>query len=169
MGGETSKHSRRDAWIRGPSPRGRGNLTRYALTRTGSGSIPAWAGKPISAPASSIVTAVHPRVGGETYYVVQDAAFYKGPSPRGRGNQATTGRRRLRQRSIPAWAGKPRPRPLLRAWKRVHPRVGGETAVIVGAGEMSRGPSPRGRGNPWLRAPYALIQRSIPAWAGKPR
>ena len=53
------------------------------------------------------MSAVHPRVGGET--MVKDGRLLalEGPSPRGRGNQRADTGARMRVRSIPAWAGKP--------------------------------------------------------------
>ena len=76
--------------------------------------------------------------------------------------------------------------------RRVHPRVGGETlpsglgignaACIMGPSprgrgnrlryraehEGRRGPSPRGRGNHVDGSVVSTLERSIPAWAGKP-
>ena len=112
---------------------------------------------------------VHPRVGGETRTRLPDAIAFSGPSPRGRGNPLLHDRHGREPGSIPAWAGKPSagwcPSPTC----RVHPRVGGETAAGGSRGTLSRGPSPRGRGNR-RRADLAEGRAgSIPAWAGKPR
>ena len=95
----------------------------------------------------------------------------KGPSPRGRGNHRGVSRLQERAalpRSIPAWAGKPKQGSSGSRRRRVHPRVGGETTAEPKPGDVVRGPSPRGRGNPLDLMPLAPLERSIPAWAGKP-
>ena len=110
----------------------------------------------------------------------------EGLSPRGRGNRPGGRLPNGGQRSIPAWAGKPefQPRPPLEAavnaWARnhelvgapdgrgVYPRVGGETANEQVRLEPGAGLSPRGRGNLDSFAVCKGIERSIPAWAGKP-
>ena len=67
--------------------------------------------------------------------------------------------------SIPAWAGKPHLIHLYSAVPGVYPRVGGETKPLPWT---AAGLSPRGRGNPVGPSGYSGINRSIPAWAGKP-
>ena len=91
-----------------------------------------------------------------------------GPSPRGRGNRGGRCRRGGSSGSIPAWAGKPQAPGMPAAAKEVHPRVGGETRLAMRTPTNSRGPSPRGRGNPFRCGGQRLMERSIPAWAGKP-
>ena len=51
---------------KGLSPRGRGNRARVEVDVSSVGSIPAWAGKPLSGGVSNYVAGVYPRVGGET-------------------------------------------------------------------------------------------------------
>ena len=168
VGGETESDGHWRAGIGGPSPRGRGNPPRCPPPRHLIGSIPAWAGKPESPRPGSLSPGVHPRVGGETGDLLNADPAARGPSPRGRGNPRA-GRNLLGgRRSIPAWAGKPRPCSRRRWPPRVHPRVGGETAEDPRGGRAQEGPSPRGRGNPPLGTGWALGMRSIPAWAGKP-
>ena len=70
--------------------------------------------------------------------------------------------------SIPAWAGKPPAHIDFAAPDAVYPRVGGETPTSCAAAAISRGLSPRGRGNLIALFPADLVARSIPAWAGKP-
>ena len=73
-----------------------------------------------------------------------------GLSPRGRGNHAHLPMPRLRQGSIPAWAGEPSSQPHNAGSGRVYPRVGGGTASGLARGRNAAGLSPRGRGNPHL-------------------
>ena len=77
-------------------------------------------------------------------------------------------RKQIRQRSIPAWAGKPLCHARQIINQTVYPRVGGETFPPRPRDSAAPGLSPRGRGN--LRNPQssATLVRSIPAWAGKP-
>ena len=70
--------------------------------------------------------------------------------------------------SIPAWAGKPRPRPGAADPCVVYPRVGGETCHRLTRYARCNGLSPRGRGNPRNASATAQASGSIPAWAGKP-
>ena len=141
----------------GPSPRGRGNQLCIRDQKARLGSIPAWAGKPVSESARNHLREVHPRVGGETVRSAASPplrwhwigsipawageteslrpghpASWRGPSPRGRGNRCVS-RSSVSAlelcRSIPAWAGKPAMR---------------------------------------VRRSRHSLYRSIPAWAGKP-
>ena len=154
---------------KGPSPRGRGNQDHVHLAQVELRSIPAWAGKPRWRCLHQQRTKVHPRVGGETLDLWIPVAVHEGPSPRGRGNPTCCQLQTSTAGSIPAWAGKPRFRQIGTYLYRVHPRVGGETLICGSTMIRSPGPSPRGRGN--LCAGFVQIsrQRSIPAWAGKPR
>ena len=132
----------------GLSPRGRGNRFFSAFGNGLIGSIPAWAGEPSDRASCGISPGVYPRVGGGTSGIAGAEPKYWGLSPRGRGNRPQTGEKLLYVRSIPAWAGEPRPLSLARPIVRVYPRVGGGTGAR-GLGRSTRGGlSPRGRGNP---------------------
>ena len=168
MGGETSPPSSSGRTARGPSPRGRGNRRADAGREDPGGSIPAWAGKPMSSRSSWIVSQVHPRVGGETGLGGFVGRCVYGPSPRGRGNQTVARHAAVVSGSIPAWAGKPRAPRRSAGGGRVHPRVGGETYQRSTSARVSKGPSPRGRGNRNGARDSVDPHRSIPAWAGKP-
>ena len=169
--------------LQGPSPRGRGNLGDDPVRRVGTGSIPAWAGKPSTYRVNGSKDTVHPRVGGETSGVIMKALFWTGPSPRGRGNLTREADVVQVERSIPAWAGKPGPQRCpapgiigsIPAWAGkpfaivlTHPRVGGETTSRPTGGASVQGPSPRGRGNRGSSSFPPGESGSIPAWAGKP-
>ena len=152
----------------GPSPRGRGNLDASWAAGSIGGSIPAWAGKPNRGGGGGGLYGVHPRVDGETRRSSPMIRSGGGPSPRGRGNRRSASVHSPHGGSIPAWAGKPFSRRLPSGLRRVHPRVGGETAGWVAQALRCHGPSPRGRGNPRHLRTQPLDMRSIPAWAGKP-
>ena len=111
---------------------------------------------------------VYPRVGGETWDVYGTGPCASGLSPRGRGNRSQILQHAGQPGSIPAWAGKPEARAW---WWRaigVYPRVGGETYQEREKLRFDDGLSPRGRGNLAPDGTLAGIERSIPAWAGKP-
>ena len=153
----------------GLSPRGRGNPIDQPERGQDLRSIPAWAGKPWTLPKPPGSPGVYPRVGGETVGNAVTVTISGGLSPRGRGNLVSVRGGCPGVRSIPAWAGKPRPRPPRPAPRRVYPRVGGETGRTSQASARDLGLSPRGRGNLLGRALVAAGGGSIPAWAGKPR
>ena len=188
VGGETRFGGQCPKCMTGPSPRGRGNRQPHIQAHPGGRSIPAWAGKPRAKGKKVDAVPVHPRVGGETRYEVDDKtgqgvhprvggetalstvidSHVEGPSPRGRGNLEVDHELVSLDGSIPAWAGKPhRPRDDQRQ-RSVHPRVGGETVPTSRRLNPQNGPSPRGRGNPPPPSPPPPDRRSIPAWAGKP-
>ena len=152
----------------GLSPRGRGNLTPSRARARWCGSIPAWAGKPTSNRSTFAVTAVYPRVGGETFFTLVFFTTKSGLSPRGRGNRLLQPAGPARGRSIPAWAGKPYGCHRMHHQLRVYPRVGGETENIEVTHAAIDGLSPRGRGNRRQRRHCRQTRGSIPAWAGKP-
>ena len=134
----------------GLSPRGRGNRIGKSTNYVATGSIPAWAGEPISGGGLRAEHWVYPRVGGGTVGKEKIPPYVIGLSPRGRGNRA---RRHLgcgNQGSIPAWAGEPSPRSYSPCPARVYPRVGGGTQGPVRLLQRVCGLSPRGRGNPHL-------------------
>ena len=169
VGGETRRVSFSGNPWKGPSPRGRGNRPGDAVPLCGGGTIPAWAGKPVTFMRRGRKRRDHPRVGGETSRSRRWVAAIRGPSPRGRGNPTSTVRSTTNDRTIPAWAGKPSIQRVVNSTFGDHPRVGGETVGRLWTVNASKGPSPRGRGNPCsISGPMGLIG-TIPAWAGKPR
>ena len=111
---------------------------------------------------------VYPRVGGETGPAMPSTPGGRGLSPRGRGNLWFLVRTPGKERSIPAWAGKPWWRGCRRRAERVYPRVGGETWKMAKVPWVGGGLSPRGRGNPTIVGRPCGSVGSIPAWAGKP-
>ena len=168
VGGETAMNQRVFEYDQGLSPRGRGNPCVLMTAPRSQWSIPAWAGKPPAADAPEPRIAVYPRVGGETACSARRIGVLAGLSPRGRGNLDCLRVLWVGRRSIPAWAGKPRPGSRRIASIRVYPRVGGETRRERQRRDREQGLSPRGRGNHCRGDGRSPISRSIPAWAGKP-
>ena len=168
VGGGTHKVIYRNTPPVGLSPRGRGNHAGAADDVDFSRSIPAWAGEPGERATRAKEQGVYPRVGGGTSSVGRMAVTGMGLSPRGRGNQPFSHRDGRTGRSIPAWAGEPRPRGSRGSSRWVYPRVGGGTQVPASMMPGLIGLSPRGRGNrAGDMAPWSW-SRSIPAWAGEP-
>ena len=113
--------------IGGLSPRGRGNHGVTTLSRRGVGSIPAWAGEPVTTLLIIVLEAVYPRVGGGTAHPFNQGWILQGLSPRGRGNLLHLVPQARPLRSIPAWAGEPAIPALGNRVYAVYPRVGGGT------------------------------------------
>ena len=152
----------------GLSPRGRGNRQDNVLQQQIMGSIPAWAGEPLTTTKTTMQARVYPRVGGGTDFLGSVLGVESGLSPRGRGNPAFETLDLSLGRSIPAWAGEPPKEVETDIQKKVYPRVGGGTPVKSSWKKSRTGLSPRGRGNLGGSPDIWLRTRSIPAWAGEP-
>ena len=136
-----------EAWMRGLSPRVRGNHCLLCELERYTRSIPACAGQPTYSNMQSNRTRVYPRVCGATRRDAWPTAPDCGLSPRVRGNRLDGGALLRRSRSIPACAGQPIP-VCVRVWLVwVYPRVCGATEVAAIAGLAYVGLSPRVRGN----------------------
>ncbi len=168
MGGGTCAAA--DAWadVRGPSPRGRGNLGARQKISASWRAIPAWAGEPGAGIDKGRGWRGHPRVGGGTFDAGLRTFVDEGPSPRGRGNPDGLKKRHPDFGAIPAWAGEPRCAhdDAVTVWG--HPRVGGGTAYAGRSRDEILGPSPRGRGNHLFCHTAFVKNGAIPAWAGEP-
>ena len=167
--GEASRMLIAGSRRRGPSPRVRGSRGGIRAAGIPRGSIPACAGKPIHAASCPAISGVHPRVCGEAGMLQMAQEPGEGPSPRVRGSPAAGARGARAPGSIPACAGKPWPSRLSTSGSRVHPRVCGEAWPSATSRFRVPGPSPRVRGSPDEVGADALVARSIPACAGKPR
>ena len=130
----------------GSSPRGRGKLDATGPALTGTGLIPAWAGKTPLPSAGLTGPWAHPRVGGENRRFRRSYVMGFGSSPRGRGKRDSAPPVGDRRRLIPAWAGKTCLRRQKSSCRRAHPRVGGENDDRYIPLIKARGSSPRGRG-----------------------
>ena len=153
----------------GLSPRVRGNhpLVNGRLRRRRS--IPACAGEPAGVSPHMPPSTVYPRVCGGTVPVRFGTSFYRGLSPRVRGNRFRRLGTSSGSRSIPACAGEPANHPTKRNTPKVYPRVCGGTAGKLIINRNASGLSPRVRGNRTRRTPRKTGSRSIPACEGEPR
>ena len=132
----------------GLSPRMRGNPIVGLIRTFGIGSIPAYAGEPVSVQVAGVRA--------------------QGLSPRMRGNLAGGAPRTFGGGSIPAYAGEPGQAGVHQRPDRVYPRVCGGTLRRWGMAIRDEGLSPRMRGNRARRAGFQFCQWSIPAYAGEP-
>ena len=168
VGGGTDYHQGHRHPTSGLSPRGRGNPLLTGTLRWKKGSIPAWAGEPVSLASRFPPIGVYPRVGGGTHSWAGRLRASSGLSPRGRGNHHPAIAHDGLDRSIPAWAGEPPPRARTLPPVSVYPRVGGGTVHVLNRRPSLAGLSPRGRGNRVQRWDVRTRCGSIPAWAGEP-
>ena len=105
--GGTGVQLRRKAIRDGLSPRVRGNRPLAGRPRENAGSIPACAGEPSTVHTPRLSRSVYPRVCGGTKPLTTRKAWWKGLSPRVRGNLPLSGVLPVCTRSIPACAGEP--------------------------------------------------------------
>ena len=132
--------------IIGSSPRGRGTpADKIGELRLGR-IIPARAGNTDSRCGENILTADHPRAGGEHHHHLFPAISRSGSSPRGRGTPDLDQGRGRACRIIPARAGNTRDSPARRTGQSDHPRAGGEHLKGEEHELVEDGSSPRGRG-----------------------
>ena len=148
VGGGTRRPRRQPRYLFGLSPRGRGNPQEAVPEARQAGSIPAWAGEPVSREGNATQSEVYPRVGGGTLIREKHLVPLRGLSPRGRGNLSGNDADTI---SL-----------------GVYPRVGGGTTRTSPRATPGSGLSPRGRGNPPKRDVPGPPGGSIPAWAGEP-
>ncbi len=111
---------------------------------------------------------VYPRVCGGTGARPVSARWWKGLSPRVRGNRISIHGAPFGVRSIPACAGEPRVKDFVISVTGVYPRVCGGTSSIPDRTPTFPGLSPRVRGNPRFLRTVGVNGRSIPACAGEP-
>ena len=117
---------------------------------------------------SSCPIAVYPRVCGGTAATLLDSDTRRGLSPRVRGNQPRWGLSNPGRWSIPACAGEPFLIDTGSPPEWVYPRVCGGTGRCRTRSGMTRGLSPRVRGNPPAYRVQSAGRGSIPACAGEP-
>ncbi len=187
--GGTFVPTRHYEWVRGLSPRVRGNLGIRSANPGNHRSIPACAGEPMLQRRLCGSRTVYPRVCGGTCLGKVRKGNEKGLSPRVRGNRGDKLKADHVVRSIPACAGEPRAAASCSSSIRVYPRVCGGTHDGWTQSLLGTGLSPRVRGN--LPAPPMLSRRkglsprvrgnqlggrlrlrplrSIPACAGEPQ
>ena len=152
--------------VGGSSPRGRGTLLDAQAPRLGERFIPARAGNTESWAVHWASPPVHPRAGGEHFMLLTPFKCQDGSSPRGRGTLLRQRRDGAFGRFIPARAGNTTRDAAPRRPPPVHPRAGGEHAMVARALALNGGSSPRGRGTPRRRHRPRRGHRFIPARAG---
>jgi len=153
---------------RGRSPRARGSPAGPSGPVGAIGSIPACAGEPSGRRTSPGRRGVDPRVRGGAASPHHLPASATGRSPRARGSLAARVDIDARPGSIPACAGEPRTGPPAARTHRVDPRVRGGAYQRRRPSTRRLGRSPRARGSPIARSPFAARHGSIPACAGEP-
>ena len=115
------------AWLRGLSPRVRGNPGTVVDCRGDGRSIPACAGEPHRNLPRLPALTVYPRVCGGTAREGTGTGTARGLSPRVRGNQRRLAYDVVLVGSIPACAGEPQQQPQYQRQPEVYPRVCGGT------------------------------------------
>ena len=151
----------------GSSPLTRGKPRQDVPGRADRGLIPAHAGKTAHSTHSTCAAWAHPRSRGENSEKTAGGAGNRGSSPLTRGKQRPQLRRRLRQRLIPAHAGKTSAPPGLTSSRPAHPRSRGENKDTRSGLWESMGSSPLTRGKPLVFGDLLGNERLIPAHAGK--
>ena len=133
------------------------------------GSIPAYAGDPAYGTLSHCHIAVYPRLRGGSRLGYMFGTAQRGLSPPTRGIRRLSDFVSNLPRSIPAYAGDPRPVSLDYRNLRVYPRLRGGSSRFIDARSTAPGLSPPTRGIQRLRQSPKRVRRSIPAYAGDPR
>ena len=128
---------------------------------------PAYAGKsriPSSVPTRS---GDHPRVCGEKFYELEQAAGVTGSPPRMRGKGVWGCSREENSRITPAYAGKSTTAGRGRMPSRDHPRVCGEKPQMYAPKKWMKGSPPRMRGKAFWQSGEHQLRGITPAYAGK--
>ena len=156
-------------WPRGAgsSPRVRGKLPILRHQLTGSGLIPACAGKTNTRHDAVDGEGAHPRVCGENSALARKHVFEGGSSPRVRGKRGSTLSTEMTVGLIPACAGKTNTLGYLARGRKAHPRVCGENLLLRSFLLLRSGSSPRVRGKRGEGGQGLESGRLIPACAGK--
>ena len=151
----------------GSSPLTRGKRRMTTMSAGPTRLIPAHAGKTNREPPTTCGPWAHPRSRGENRVIKPGGYLLAGSSPLTRGKLSDKLREQVRQRLIPAHAGKTG-RPVgLRARLRAHPRSRGENSCGQRIGHSGLGSSPLTRGKRPSTRPGRSTPRLIPAHAGK--
>ena len=151
----------------GSSPLTRGKRPTRDRSRTGSGLIPAHAGKTAQYEGIAGAKRAHPRSRGENQSTVAIVVDEPGSSPLTRGKHPRHHARRIRARLIPAHAGKTATGAGRHSWRRAHPRSRGENFPddCVHVGVTGSSPLTRGKRDARVRRKHG--PGLIPAHAGK--
>ena len=165
--GENTALRRRGHRFGGSSPLTRGKPKRTTASPADLGLIPAHAGKTEIPGFSLFSYRAHPRSRGENMALASALSAARGSSPLTRGKHQVGDRSELRQRLIPAHAGKTSGRRSRARRTRAHPRSRGENATAGHLPRWARGSSPLTRGKQGPGMSTTTRARLIPAHAGK--
>ncbi len=146
----------------------RGNPYRIRYLRMNIRSIPASAGEPPTCPGQPPKITVYPRECGGTRHYRRDSHHVGGLSPRVRGNRVRDTLASIPLGSIPASAGEPITSTITGFASEVYPRECGGTLTTTLPSTITKGLSPRVRGNRPFSSQTHGRWRSIPASAGEP-
>ena len=135
---------------RGSTPLTRGKQAASRGCCVAARLIPTHAGKTASAPADRADQQAHPRPRGENFLSMSSGVSSTGSSPLTRGKLRDQIRPVLRDRLIPAHAGKTIPRLGAGNHGGAHPRLHGENVREGAAGAPVGGSSPPTRGKPLI-------------------
>ena len=165
--GENLTHDLLKHCINGTSPRTRGKRRGWGTQIHRHRNIPAHAGKTFFHTVRDEHIGEHPRARGENDDVGRMNARLEGTSPRTRGKHGAQSVIKLKERNIPAHAGKTPPFGRNPGQKPEHPRARGENEWGGSRFFVPFGTSPRTRGK--LEYAHGLVthSRNIPAHAGK--
>ncbi len=153
----------------GSSPLTRGKPRAHAVGRGCRGLIPAHAGKTVSHSCMGGMAKAHPRSRGENEDERSWTVTRLGSSPLTRGKLCAPPAYRDMTRLIPAHAGKTRSAHAAAPRPSAHPRSRGENFQAELEMIQERGSSPLTRGKRQIGLAHQLLQRLIPAHAGKTR
>ena len=129
--------------------------------------IPAHAGKTVPQGPRRSVSRAHPRSREENYAGASDVLRRNGSSPLTRGKRHACSARPVRDRLIPAHAGKTSPIRTRQSPSGAHPRSRRENKQLLVAAASQRGSSPLTRGKLSSGHDGSFQRGLIPAHAGK--
>ena len=165
--GENSCHLRYGSLSGGSSPLTRGKpQPRNHRTHTHR-LIPAHAGKTLRSPCARTSPTAHPRSRGENSRRSASTARASGSSPLTRGKRLLDPLEDVRERLIPAHAGKTPTDPMVSSPASAHPRSRGENLMPVPSWWRPAGSSPLTRGKLAEGDIVSVYEGLIPAHAGK--
>ena len=145
----------------------RGKRLKHPMLESGTGLIPAHAGKTTPRQVRRPWRTAHPRACGENASPELRKAGGAGSSPRMRGKPARRSRSSTSAGLIPAHAGKTSVVSFLSDGNRAHPRACGENEILTAEDLNAQGSSPRMRGKPSTTYQRMCATGLIPAHAGK--
>ena len=152
----------------GSSPRMRGSLHDFAVSKRIGGIIPAYAGLTRTRALTIRARRDHPRVCGAHASPARILSVYMESSPRMRGSRINISRSDTLFGIIPAYAGLTQSNRCSKTTAWDHPRACGAHGAVSGAGEPPVGSSPRMRDSHITKRLVAILRGSSPRMRGSP-